>query len=393
VRGPYTGRGPLGSGDFWTETLPGETVVIEAAGVAKPRWELVEVAHFDKDPAGLLDANKASARGFGQDPLEDHTTPTMTCHEDVMCHGDNPLLHSLARDATVAMNLVRPTGTVHWCSGTILNDLDDETPGPYFLSAFHCVSTQAVADTMEIVYGWQRPSCGGTLPNYANLPRTTGARLLVTNSTTTGNDMSFFRLNGQLPGGTARAGWTTAVLPTTFAGVHHPAGSWKRVSFFRDRRVVDPCSSTPTSQYHYVLTETGITEGGSSGSAIFDSGARVMGQLLGACPPTTPGFVAGCNNRNQWNTVYGRFDVTFPLIRRWLEIGGTINVNGSSTHIGPEEGTPTRPFRTVIAANDLINSTAWNGARIRIWTGTYVGAVTFTRAMTLIAQGGTVTLR
>jgi hypothetical protein len=391
VRGPYTGRGPDRSGDFWTETLPGDTAVIEVSGAAEPRWEVAEIGHFDKDPAALFHAAKGSVSGVGPDPLDHHSPPTLACHQDVMCHSTNPLVTTIARDATVAMNLVQTGGTIHWCSGTILNDLDDETTVPYFLTAFHCVSTQAVADTMEIVYFWQRPlrpdgSCGGTLPNYANLPRTTGGTLLASSPTNTGNDMSFFRLNGELPGGTGLAGWTNAALPTNFVGIHHPRGDWKRVSFFHDQRVVTPCTNLPTNQYHYLLLDNGITEGGSSGSAIFDNGGRVMGQLYGTCSPPTPGFTPGCNNRNQFNVLYGRFAVTYPLIQRWLEIGGTIRVNRFFG--GVEQGTPAQPFRTVTAAHNF----AWNGARIKIQAASYPERPILSQGVTLLANGGTVTI-
>jgi len=370
AHGPYTGKGPNGNGDFWTATLPGEVTFIEVSGTNAPRLKITEILHFDKNPAGSNeDKNGAAA--------------LLPCHVDVRCFGQ-PLVHPIARDATVQMNYT-DGGLGYVCTGTILNDLDDETAMPYFLTAYHCISTQVVTNTLEVVFFWHRDACNGTLPNYFALPRMNGGALLGTNSTASGNDMSFIRLNGDLPGGSGLAGWTTAAPPASFAGIHHPGGSWKRVTIQHVESVVSPCQNTPTSQYHYTLQDSGITEGGSSGSGIFDSGARLMGQLLGSCPPFS-GFVYACNNRNQYNNIYGRFSVTYPIIRRWLEIGGTIHIDRA--YGGTELGTPTQPFNTVGEANNF----AWDGARLKIKTGSYPETLTITKQVTLVANGGVVTI-
>jgi hypothetical protein len=310
----------------------------------------------------------------------------LTCHLDVMCY-DSTSVNTLARDATGQMNFVEG-GFGFVCSGTILNTFDAETSVPYFLTAHHCLSTEAVVNTLEIVYFWQRNSCGGNIPNYFTLPRSNGGRLLATNPTDTGNDMTFIRLDGDLPGGAALAGFDTGGLPNNPIGVHHPNGDWKRVTFYTNTRTVNACTSTPTSQYHYLQIDTGIIEGGSSGSGLFDDGARIRGQLLGSCPGTNT--TLGCNNRNEHNAVYGRFNVTYPLIQRWLEIGGTINVNRG--FVGAELGTPTQPYRSVNAANNLINQQEWSGARIRIRAGNYPEAITLSRRMTILADAGAVVI-
>src|SRR5262249_17160744 len=227
-------------------------------------------------------------------------------------------------DAVGQMNFV-DGGSGFACTGTILNDLDGDTVVPYFLTAYHCLSTQTAVNTLEVVYLWQRNSCGGPLPNYSLLPRSNGGTLLATNSTNSGNDMAFIRLAGNLPGGVSLAGWTTAGLPSSVAGIHHPGGDWKRVTFEH----TDP-SPFPfllsLSQYHFLVQDAGITERGSSGSGIFNDQGQIMGQLYGISCPASHGSMcqnSGCNNRDEYNTVYGKFSVTYPLIRRWLEIGGT----------------------------------------------------------------------
>jgi len=371
VHGPYTKKGPNQTGDFWTASLPGDLAFIEVSGADQPRLEVAEILHFDKHPTASVQDESFAPK--------DH----LPCHLDVMCY-NSPPVHPHARDAIGQMNYIE--NSIGWvCTGTLLNDLDNETFVPYFLTAFHCISTQAVTNTLEVVWFWQHDSCGVRLPNYFRLPRNTGGTLLETNPTDGGNDMSFIRLDDPLPGGVGLAGWTTGSLPASFVGIHHPDGSWKRVTFQHEQRVVSTCTNSPMSQYHYCLQDDGVTEGGSSGSGIFNDTGQLMGQLLGSCPPNND-FVEACDNRDEYNTMYGRFNVTYPLIRRWLEVGGTIHVN--SIYTGEELGTPDKPFNTVAEAINF----AWNGARIKIQAGSYPEALTASTQVLLLANGGTVTI-
>jgi hypothetical protein len=213
VRGPYTGKGPDSRGEFWTESLPGDTVFIEVSGTVEPRLEVAEIVHRDKDPAGSAQELKGSMAA---------PEPPLSCHLDVMCY-DNPPVNPSARDAVGRAFFV--TADVEYgCTGTLLDDLDPDTFVPYFLTANHCISTQAVADTLEVVYLWQRSSCGGPLPNFYLLPGSSGGTLLEHTSQHGGNDMSFIRLRGNLPGGVTLAGWTTASQGDGITGIHHPGG-------------------------------------------------------------------------------------------------------------------------------------------------------------------------
>ena len=203
--------------------------------------------------------------------------------------------------------------------------------------------------------------------------------------------MTFIRLNGSLPAGGTLAGWTTAYSDSSY-GIHHPDGDWKRVTFFHDSW--DPlsgCLFFDPADYHFVMKDDGFIEGGSSGSPLLNSGGQVMGQLYGICCDV--GHGTGCegidcsNASGSWRSVYGEFETTYPIIAHWLAIGGTIHVDWTY-FIGPELGTPAQPFRTVAHAYDF----AWDGTRIKIKTGTYPENVTLTKKLTLIADGGPVTI-
>jgi hypothetical protein len=51
-------------------------------------------------------------------------------------------------------------------------------------------------------------------------------------------------------------------------------------------------------------------------------------------------------------------------------------------------GTPSEPFRTITAGYQF----AWDNTRLKIKAGSYNEAVTFSKPMTILADGGTVTI-
>ncbi len=68
----------------------------------------------------------------------------------------------------------------------------------------------------------------------------------------------------------------------------------------------------------------------------------------------------------------------------------TIYVDRS--HPGIERGTPSQPFKTVGAANKLVQDANWNGARIKIKGGNYQERVIFSKRIEVVAERGTATI-
>lgn len=374
VRGPYIRKGPNGSGDFWTASLPGDTVFIEATGTEAPCFEIAEIVHFDWDLAA-----------FGQE-YGSQAPAELGCHLDVMCETDPPV-NVPARQATGQMNFVSG-GSNYICTGTLLNDLDGETYVPYFLTAYHCLSTQAEVSSLEVVWFWQSDYCGGPQPTYAELERTTGGTLLETDDTDDGCDMTFIRLTDDLPGGIAFAGWTTA-RPASGIGIHHPNGDYKRVTFLSDVGDCGGCTFCGDPfDYDYYDMDNGITEGGSSGSGVFNSSGQLAGQLRGHCCiyASCAGEDLDCGNVDEHVATYGEFETTYPIIQHWLELGGTVHVQAGAQP--PGDGTPSSPFPTVAMGYNV----AWDGARIKIQAAIYPENLTLSKRVTLVASGGTVTI-
>jgi len=368
VHGPYTGVGPNHSGDFWTPSLPGEEVYVEMAGAQMPRFVVSQIVHFDEDPG--FEATDGTANSGGPLP----------CHLDVMCYG----VSEAARQATGQMNIV-VGNEVYVCTGTLLNDFDTETWVPYFLTANHCLATQSEADSLEVVWFYQKDSCDGTLPSYSTLPRTAGGLLLAGVSQSDGNDMSFLRLASDPPAGVAFAGWTTATSVNGF-GIHHPAGSWKRTSIMSPVGVCPGCNCADGTDFDYYNMDDGLVEGGSSGSGIFNASGQLAGQLLGRCSNTTDPNDMTCDNLDSFWAMYGEFEETYPAISWWLHIGGTLHVDGAASP--PGDGTAESPFTAI----GLALNSAWPAARIKITAGYYSELLTINQNVRLVAYGGTVTI-
>lgn len=377
VRGPYRGMGPDDDGELWTASVPGDTIHVEIIGEAMPVFSVTDVVHLDRDevPVSPPGGGDGGTNGNG----------VFNCHNDAMCYTDPD--DDVARRATGQMNYVSG-GSSFVCSGTLLNDFDGETSAPYFLTAFHCLSTETEANTLEVVWLWQKDACNGTLPDYDELPRSTGADILATQSTDDSNDMSFMRLDGLLPGGLAFAGWTTA-HPSSARGFHHPSGSWKRGTTFSAVDLCLYCICKDSSDYDYYKMTDGLVEGGSSGSGIFNTSGQLFGQLLGRCGDGISPDQMNCSNIDDFAAMYGEFEESYEAVNFWLEsLGGTIWVKFNQPEFPPQNGSPALPFNTMSEGYNA----AFDGAQIKFHAGNYPGTITMSKVLTLKSVNGTATL-
>jgi len=143
----------------------------------------------------------------------------------------------------------------------------------------------------------------------------------------------------------------------------------------------------PDAQEIDIDDETEMAEGGSSVSGIFNSSGQLAGQLFGRCSSdgTNPEDM-DCGNIDSFWAMYGEFEETHPLISWWLNVGGTLHVDHSSSP--PGIGTQGWPFTWIYLALDR----AWPGVRIKIAAGSYNETFTINQDVTLVAQRGMVTI-
>jgi PKD repeat protein len=81
-------------------------------------------------------------------------------------------------------------------------------------------------------------------------------------------------------------GWNASTSPTTGGvSIHHPAGDIKKISTFSGNTVSTQWGSATGSHWRVIWTANanghGVTEGGSSGSPLFDNTGNIIGTLTG----------------------------------------------------------------------------------------------------------------
>ncbi|MFQ5495036.1 MAG: trypsin-like peptidase domain-containing protein, partial [Phycisphaerae bacterium] len=297
----YYGRGPHSGTSFWSELLEGAAAFIEyqdptGRGPA-PAIEIDRIAHIY---AGDLFSAGHNAIASPQ---------LLPCQEDVNCHPVDPT----ARDAVGRIVFSRPGEGTFVCSGVLLNDADPNTFAGYFLTANHCLDTQAMVDSAQVLWFFERRTCGGKVTAG---PTSLGGTLLATSPST---DFTLFRLADDPADGQGFAAWTTEAPLGTVRGIHHPGGGEKKFSEGFITNAGPSCASCcdkPVWRYIYNDWTIGATEGGSSGSPLFNENWEVIGQLFGTCAYV--GITPACNNPQDYNNVYGRFAATFPSISDFL---------------------------------------------------------------------------
>jgi hypothetical protein len=242
VAGPYTGQGIFGDGDFWAHTVTGETVVVEYAPAPSSEQTSVpfgisEISHVWSDLA-------QTSGGAPETPTSKpgSVEQAAPCHFDVTC---SPAWEGPSR---AVAQIVYEEGGASWvCSGSLLNTRSANL-SPYFLTANHCIDNDTAARTLEAFWFYQTSSCNGDEPIKDLAPKTMGARYLMGRGWAEG-DFSLLLLLAQPPSGVCFAGWDPNEKPvgSGLVGIHHPDGSYKRISF--GTRVADAAAFLVDGSY------------------------------------------------------------------------------------------------------------------------------------------------
>lgn len=220
-----------------------------------------------------------------------------TCHNDVTCYRN-----WASEAAGVARISFVENGNSYLCSGCLLAA---NSGAVYFLTAHHCVTGGNVASTIEFFWLYQTSSCNGPAPDISTVPTTGGGGDLLAGSSN--DDFSFLKLHRTPPSGVTALNWSTdsPSASETLTCIHHPDGSFKRISFGR--------YYAQTTAFWAVQWYSGVTEGGSSGSPLFNANHQVIGQLNGGF--NGPG--SSCSSPSAPDQ-FGRFDVAYPSLQKWL---------------------------------------------------------------------------
>ncbi|MBC7927204.1 MAG: trypsin-like peptidase domain-containing protein, partial [Bryobacteraceae bacterium] len=320
IMGPYTGKGLYNDGEFWSDFVLSDKVVIEyepetapETAVAEPPFTIAEITHLVQGVVpGPKTAGPEDAATNGPQAGDPPSVPQAeaACHLDVTCYPD------WAETAKAVAHIVyEKQGRSYVCSGTLVADRA-RSGTPYFLTADHCVDSDTVARTMQVFWSYQSSTCNGPGRDRRDSTRTLGAQFLVSGGLDSG-DYALVRLLS-VPDGVTFAGWDPEekAVGTQFAGIHHPAGAYKRISFSSRVTTRPGLAGADLTRFYTVNTNEGRTEGGSSGSGLFTQ-PGVLAGTLSYGPKTDPPKTA-CDVSPSYNG-YGRFSSHFGFIRSYLE--------------------------------------------------------------------------
>ncbi|MCB0762191.1 MAG: T9SS type A sorting domain-containing protein [Flavobacteriales bacterium] len=276
AEGPYDWKENNGHGRFGTAEVFGDEAVIEyyqpADVVGEATFKTYAFAHFYRY---IYNVSEEWSRG-GSDP----------CEVDVNCpEGDG---WDGMRDAVVRLRIVDGQ-FVGLCSGSLVNTTARDCR-QYMLTALHCADGVSDADfqLLQVRFNYERPQCG--TGGAATTHQRTGVIHLADSNDGGGNSGSDFLLveiedEIQSSWDPFYAGWdATGSGSTQGVGIHHPAGDVKKISTYTSS-LSSAWWGYPGSHWevNWVATVTnhGVTEGGSSGSPLFNKDLQIVGTLTG----------------------------------------------------------------------------------------------------------------
>ena len=294
--GPFSSADGADHAQFWSPLLPGDRLLVELVMPdASTEGVHLTLSTVNHDYAGALEL------------LSDD------CNIDVICGAADglPMIDDY-RDVIRSVAAYTLEGKAK-CTGFLVNNTNQDGR-PLFLTADHCNVDADNAPTVVAYWNFENSSCrepgsaasgeegDGKLEVFNS-----GARLLAKYAPT---DMVLLELDDPVnPRANAFfAGWDAAGgLPQEgVVGIHHPQLDEKRISFSYQPTLASDAfgGDVTTPDFNYLRVpswDLGTTQGGSSGSPLFDLDGRVRGQLLGG--------TAGCDNDG--------FDIYGYLNRSW----------------------------------------------------------------------------
>ena len=366
---------------FATGLIQGDELTIEynAPGdLPTPDIHISEVGHAYRGVTGY----GTSLNGFGGSGV---------CEVNVNCTEGSGWQKE---KRSVTRITVKRGGQSLWCTGSLVNNTRNDGK-PYVITADHCGKSSSVADLSQWIFYFnyegkdcQDPTIEPTLRSI------TGATLVAHggDAGATGSDFFLVLLKSAIPDsfGVYFNGWSRETVPPSPSGtgIHHPQGDIKKISTYTSPLQPAHWVGNPALA-HWRVTWSGTpnghgtTEGGSSGSPLFDS----MGRLIG----TLTGGDSSCDSASlNLPDYYGMFSYhwdkngtdSISMLKCWLDPDNTglMSINGWALSVGePSQAGTITVFPNPV--NQVLNmkTGSWGGNPVSITIHDIWGNLRFKR--------------
>lgn len=305
IIGAFTSINNDDSRMFATEMVEGEEIIVE----------YFQPNDVEENPSIKLNELGYAYRDFGYDITKSYEFRSSgSCNVNVNCpEGDN---YRNAQRGVVRILVRMNDNASGWCSGSLVNNTARDL-APYVLSAAHCVKDMANStyyNYFVFYFNYEAASC--QTGNIEPTPKTmTGASFKAAGES---SDFLLLRLKQNVPQN-YNAYWNawnnSTTASTSGVSIHHPAGDIKKISTYNTALQSANLGAGLTHwKVKWILTITnhGVTEGGSSGSPLFNSSSQIVGTLTGG--------TSGCNVANA-----DKIDYYGKMSFSWASNGTTDN--------------------------------------------------------------------
>ncbi|MCH2199841.1 MAG: T9SS type A sorting domain-containing protein [Flavobacteriales bacterium] len=311
-------EGPIGHeennnhGRFMTNDIWGENIVVEyvhtAEVIGTPSLNVMAIGYIFRYAYPPAELN--GQRGGSQ-----------PCEVDVNCPEIDGWEEQ--RDAVVRLRIT-DSGQQFLCSGAMVNNTTLDCK-QYLLSALHCADGVSDDDFafLQVRFNYERPfddPCG--TGGFSSSRNRTGVFHVADSNDNgaggfEGSDFLLLEVEDDIPDAWNPyfAGWDASGSGSgSGVSIHHPAGDIKKISTYTSN-LQSVWLGAPGSHWQVVWTQTetdhGVTEGGSSGSPIFNNDGLIVGTLsagLSACTNGGAGAGTGPNEPDYYGKMSYHWD-------------------------------------------------------------------------------------
>ena len=309
IIGPITHKENNSDYSFGHKLLKGSSIYIEyfvpTSYNEQSQFEITDVIHAYRDIHGYYEIRDRN------------------CGDNVACSDADPYEDQI--NSVIFLEMYQ-----YICSAALINNTSQNLT-PYVLTAYHCVEGEdnlGEYNSFTFYFKHQSSSCSGSSGNY-NYYRT--GSYIRSWGNMSSSDFALLEMTSSPPNSFDPyfAGWSrSSSSPNISVGIHHPAGNPKKINY--DNDTAYSCAWYGNSTHWCLSWDDGGTEGGSSGSPVFNNNNHIVGQLSGG--------TGECGNGTDYygkiSTSWNNGNSSSSRLKDWLDPNNTNLYSVSGTYDG-----------------------------------------------------------